>query len=72
MGDFLICIGAQPGLDARPGDTPEDKGFAAFGHVVEGMDVARRILAQPTAPLRGKPSEQLAAPVRILRVTRAG
>jgi peptidyl-prolyl cis-trans isomerase A (cyclophilin A) len=71
MGDFTIDIGAQPGLDAKPGKRPEDKGFAAFGQVVEGMDVARRILALPTAPLRGKPSEQLAAPVRIIRVTRA-
>lgn len=71
MGDFTIDIGAQPGLDARPGDKPEDKGFAAFGQVVEGMDVARRILAQPTAPLRGKPSEQLTSPVRIIKVTRA-
>jgi peptidyl-prolyl cis-trans isomerase A (cyclophilin A) len=71
MGDFLICVGPQPGLDAH-GSKPEDKGFAAFGQVVEGMDVARRILAAPTAPLRGKPSEQLADPVRIIRVTRAG
>src|SRR4051812_34316064 len=72
MGDFTIDIGPQSGLDARPGNKPEDKGFAAFGQVVEGMDVARRILATPTAPLRGKPSEELASPVRIIRVTRAG
>ncbi len=73
MGDFTIDIGPQPGLDARAGSNrPEDKGFAAFGQVVEGMDVARRILAAPTAPFRGKPSEQLAEPVRIIRITRAG
>jgi peptidyl-prolyl cis-trans isomerase A (cyclophilin A) len=65
MGDFVICVGAQPGLDAHPGGKAEDKGFAAFGSVVAGMDVARRILAAPTA------GEQLKAPVRILRVTRA-
>ena len=71
MGDFTIDIGPAPGLDAH-GSKPEDQGFAAFGQVVEGMDVARRILALPTEPLRGKPSEQLAAPVRIVRVTRGG
>jgi peptidyl-prolyl cis-trans isomerase A (cyclophilin A) len=65
MGDFVICIGAQPGLDAHAGGKAEDKGFAAFGQVVAGMDVARRILAAPTA------GEQIRAPVRILRVTRA-
>lgn len=46
MGDFFITIGAAPDLDARP-DYP---GYAAFGHVVSGMDVARRILAKPTYP----------------------
>jgi peptidyl-prolyl cis-trans isomerase A (cyclophilin A) len=72
MGDFTIDIGAQPGLDAHPGNKPEDKGYAAFGHVVEGMDIARHILAAPTMPYGGKPSENIAAPVRIVRVTRVG
>jgi peptidyl-prolyl cis-trans isomerase A (cyclophilin A) len=63
MGDFVLCVGAQPGLDARPGG---DKGYAAFGRVVEGIDVVRRILAAPAA------GERLTPPVRILRVTRAG
>jgi peptidyl-prolyl cis-trans isomerase A (cyclophilin A) len=64
MGDFVICIGAQPGLDAHPGRS--DKGYAAFGRVVAGMDVARRILAAPAA------GERLTPPVRILKVTREG
>jgi hypothetical protein len=34
------------------------------------MDVVRRILAAPTIPYKGKPSENVAAPVRIIRVTR--
>ena len=71
MGDFTIDIGAQPGLDAKPGTKPEDMGYAAFGQVVEGMDVVRRILAAPTLPYGGKPSENIAAPVRIIRVIRA-
>jgi peptidyl-prolyl cis-trans isomerase A (cyclophilin A) len=75
MGDFVLCIGAQPGLDAHPGKKGDDKGYAAFGHVVEGMDVARRILAAPTVPQQGSgpmSGEHLVTPVRILRVTRAG
>lgn len=46
MGNFFITFGASPGLDAK-GDYP---GYAAFGHVVSGMDVAHRILAMPTYP----------------------
>ncbi|HEX5181876.1 MAG TPA: peptidylprolyl isomerase [Allosphingosinicella sp.] len=72
MGDFTIDVGAQPGLDAHKGSKPEDKGYAAFGQVVEGMDVVRRILAAPTLLYGGKPSENIAPPVKIIRVTRAG
>jgi peptidyl-prolyl cis-trans isomerase A (cyclophilin A) len=72
MGDFTIDVGVQPGLDAHPGDKDEDKGYAAFGQVVEGMDIVRKILAAPTVPYKGKPSETIAAPVKIIRVTRAG
>jgi peptidyl-prolyl cis-trans isomerase A (cyclophilin A) len=46
MGDFFITLGAAPGLDAAG----EYEGYAAFGHVVSGMAVARRILAMPTYP----------------------
>ncbi|HEY0413389.1 MAG TPA: peptidylprolyl isomerase [Allosphingosinicella sp.] len=65
MGDFVICIGAQPGLDARG----KDKGYAAFGRVAEGMDVVRRLFASPAARHPG--SDRIAPPVRILRVARA-
>lgn len=70
MGDFTIDVGAQPGLDAH-GSKPEDQGYAAFGQVVEGMDVVRKILAVPTVPYKGKPSETVATPVKIIKVTRA-
>jgi peptidyl-prolyl cis-trans isomerase A (cyclophilin A) len=46
MGDFFICVGAAPSLDAGPNYA----GYAAFGHVVSGMDVAKRILMLPTFP----------------------
>jgi len=47
--DFFICVGDMTGLDAGKGASADDLGFAAFGHVVEGMDVVRAILASPTS-----------------------
>jgi peptidyl-prolyl cis-trans isomerase A (cyclophilin A) len=46
MGDFFIVLGRGPYLDAAPNYA----GYAAFGRVLSGMDVARRILAKPTWP----------------------
>lgn len=48
-GDFFIVIGDIVSMDAKPGDP----GFAAFGRVVEGMDVINRILVMPTSPTLG-------------------
>lgn len=46
MGDFFICVGPAPSLDAAP----NYPGYAAFGHVVSGMDIVKRILVLPTYP----------------------
>ena len=46
MGDFFICVGMCTYLDAGPNGQPP--GYAAFGRVVSGMPIARRILALPT------------------------
>jgi peptidyl-prolyl cis-trans isomerase A (cyclophilin A) len=43
--DFFICIGDQPSLDFGGARNPDGQGFAAFGRVVEGMGVVRRIQA---------------------------
>jgi peptidyl-prolyl cis-trans isomerase A (cyclophilin A) len=40
---FFICIGRQPELDFGGRRNPDGQGFAAFGKVVKGMDVVRRI-----------------------------
>jgi peptidyl-prolyl cis-trans isomerase A (cyclophilin A) len=45
MGDFFIVVGPSQYLDAVPGGYP---GYAAFGHVVSGMAIVRKILAAPT------------------------
>jgi peptidyl-prolyl cis-trans isomerase A (cyclophilin A) len=46
MGDFFICIGPASSLDAGP----NYPGYAAFGHVIGGMDVVRHILTLKTYP----------------------
>jgi peptidyl-prolyl cis-trans isomerase A (cyclophilin A) len=53
-GDFTIMVGDQKYLDAGPGSAGDGLGYAVFGHVVEGMDVVRRILAAPTSPTEGE------------------
>ncbi len=67
MGNFFITIGATPNMDAR-GDYI---GYAAFGHVVGGMDVVRKILSVPTCcgsgPMRG---QMIVKPIRIIRARR--
>ncbi|MBL1213005.1 MAG: peptidylprolyl isomerase [Ignavibacteriae bacterium] len=41
--EFFICIGDQPELDFGGMRNPDGQGFAAFGKVIEGMDVVRKI-----------------------------
>ncbi len=68
-GDFFIIVGGIPGLDAQPAQSGDNAGFAAFGHVVEGMEVVRRILDAPISPTKGEgvmKGQMIAAPVRIV------
>jgi peptidyl-prolyl cis-trans isomerase A (cyclophilin A) len=62
--DFFICIGDQPELDFGGKRNPDGQGFAAFGRVVKGMEIVRRIQA---APAKG---QTLTPPVRILAIRR--
>ena len=66
--EFFICIGDQPELDYGGNRNPDGQGFAAFGRIMQGMDVIRAIQQQPA---RG---QMLVSPVRIIsvrRITRA-
>lgn len=45
---FFICINDQPELDFGGKRNPDGQGFAAFGNVVEGMDVVRKIQSGAT------------------------
>jgi peptidyl-prolyl cis-trans isomerase A (cyclophilin A) len=47
QADFFICISDQPELDQGGQRNPDGWGFAAFGQVICGMDVVRRIQQQP-------------------------
>jgi len=65
--NFTISTTADPSLDAK-GKYP---GYAAFGHVVSGMDVVRRILALPsgggTGAMRG---QMIVHPVKLISAQR--
>jgi peptidyl-prolyl cis-trans isomerase A (cyclophilin A) len=52
--EFFICVGANASLDADPGATGDNAGFAAFGRVVQGMDVVGTIWTAPTSPTEGE------------------
>ena len=66
-GNFFITIGATSNMDARGAYI----GYAAFGHVVAGMDVVKRILAVSTCcgsgPMRG---QMIVKPIIIRRARR--
>lgn len=47
QADFFICIGDQPELDQGGRRNPDGWGFAAFGQVIDGMDVVCQIQRQP-------------------------
>jgi peptidyl-prolyl cis-trans isomerase A (cyclophilin A) len=69
IGDFFITAATMPSLDAREGSP----GYAAFGRVVEGMDVVRRILAAPTVENAGRGKmrgQTLVEPVGIVKARR--
>jgi peptidyl-prolyl cis-trans isomerase A (cyclophilin A) len=61
---FFICVNDQPELDFGGRRNPDGQGFAAFGRVVQGMDVVRAIQALPAS------GQQLAPPVKIISVRR--
>ena len=54
QGDFFICVGdMSPYFDAGQDGTDDKLGFAAFGHVTDGMDVVSAIFDSPLSPTRG-------------------
>ena len=70
--DFFICLDDQPSLDFGGKRFDDAQGAAAFGRVVKGLDVVRRIQQQPTNKdadtAMGK--QTLTTPVVITRISR--
>jgi peptidyl-prolyl cis-trans isomerase A (cyclophilin A) len=70
--DFFILLSDMPGLDAN-GPGGDANGFAPFGHVIEGMDVVKKISEAPVSPTKGEGAmkgEMLDPPVKILKAAR--
>ena len=66
--EFFICINNQPELDFGGKRNPDGQGFAAFGQVISGMDVVRKIQVGDTGS--GNNSQTLKEPVKIIRISR--
>ncbi|MFL5007675.1 MAG: peptidylprolyl isomerase [Microvirga sp.] len=67
--DFFILTTDIPSFDG----TADQPGFAAFGHVTEGMDVVKAILAAPVSPTAGEgpmKGQMLDPPVKIIKASR--
>lgn len=62
--DFFICIGDQPELDFGGKRNPDGQGFAAFGKVVKGMDVVKKIQKSAAE------GQSLKPPVKITSIRR--
>jgi peptidyl-prolyl cis-trans isomerase A (cyclophilin A) len=69
---WFICINDQPSLDFGGARNPDGQGFAAFGRVVQGQDVVRKIQHAPSSANRTTNTEaqRLTPPIKILRVAR--
>ena len=62
---FFICINDQPSLDFGGQRNADGQGFAAFGRVVRGMDVVRKIQQAPNTD-----AQRLTPPIKIIAVAR--
>ena len=62
--DFFVLLDDQPSLDFGGKRFDDAQGGGAFGRVVRGMDVVRRIQQQPVE------KQSLTPPVTITRMSR--
>jgi peptidyl-prolyl cis-trans isomerase A (cyclophilin A) len=62
--EFFICIGDQPAYDFGGAANTDGQGYAAFGKVIKGMDVVKKIHNQPDY------EETFEKPVEIFNIKR--
>ena len=71
--NFFICASPEPYLDAHPGEKGDNLGYAAFGQVLSGLRVVRKILSMPTngkTRFEEQRGQWLDPPVSILSMRR--
>ncbi|ATQ42047.1 peptidylprolyl isomerase [Caulobacter mirabilis] len=72
--EFFICVGDSPYFDADPKQPGDNLGFAAFGQVIEGMDVVRALHQLPVSETAGAEfgmkGQMLEPPVPITSIKR--
>ncbi len=71
--NFFICASPQPYLDAHPGEKGDNLGYAAFGQVVSGLSVVKKILSLPANGKTSFPEQKgqwLDPPVPIFSMKR--
>jgi len=62
--DFFICVTNEPELDFGGKRNPDGQGFAAFGRVLKGMTVVRKIQRSPAS------EQKLEPPIEIISISR--
>ena len=62
--EFFICIGDQTDFDSSRRRSPDGLGFAAFGRVISGMKIVRKIQLEPAN------GQSFTTPVTILDIKR--
>jgi len=62
--EFFICIDDQPAYDYGGLANADKQGFAAFGRVIKGMDIVRKIHQQPDY------EESFDPPIEIFKIRR--
>ena len=62
---WFVCINDQPSLDFGGKRNPDGQGFAAFGRVVSGLDVVRKIQRAPNTD-----AQRLTPPIAIVKAGR--
>jgi len=69
---WFICINDQPSLDFGGQRNPDGQGFAAFGRVISGMDVVRKIQSAPSSADRktNPEAQRLTPPIKIIKAAR--